>query len=115
MLVKRSLRDSCSLCRQDTVKVRLHQWRSQLGTWAVILSMSLSVVLTLVPSLWDLAVKFVVSYVKRDISQHLKRVLTLSRSLLKHGSQLLVAVTLLLVLVVVLLVRVLISLSLMTR
>jgi len=32
MSVKRSLQDLCYLCRLDTVRARLRQWHSQLGT-----------------------------------------------------------------------------------
>ena len=108
-LLKRSLQDLCSLCRQGTEKVRLLPFRSLLGTWADTLNTNLLAVLTRARSLWGSVAKSGSSYVNQLIKPHLKPVWIRTVSQLKHGLLLVVAGTLLLVLAVVLLVRALTS------
>jgi hypothetical protein len=98
MLLKKSLQDLCYLCHLDTVKAHLRQWHTQLGTWAVIQSMNLSVALTRVRLRWLSLERCVDCYVKKVLNPLSRLDWTLNPSPLKLGLLLLAVVTSLLAL-----------------
>ena len=103
--LKRRVQDLCSLCRLDTVRVRLHRLRSRLGIWGDIQITNLYLVRTRVRLRWDSAVRSVRYYVILPIKRRLRRALTQIRKAQKRGLLPAVAGMLLLALGAVLLVR----------
>jgi hypothetical protein len=98
MLLRKNLQDLCFLCRLDTVKARLRQWHTQLGTWVVIQSMNLLVVRTRVRLRWLLVARCADCYVKKVLNPLSKLDWTPNLNLPRLGLLLLAVVTSLLVL-----------------